>query len=59
MRKLQPLHFASSELVHTGSELSRAGGRSRIRRSRGHSTPEGRFTPLTPGLNALDYELGL
>eukprot|EP00965_Chrysotila_dentata_P245850 6206809-Pleurochrysis_carterae.AAC.1 len=26
-----------------------------IRRSRGHSTPEGRFIPLTPGLGAPKY----
>eukprot|EP00965_Chrysotila_dentata_P056645 1879352-Pleurochrysis_carterae.AAC.1 len=37
------------------TELARAGDRYRIRRSRGHSTPEGRVTTLTPGLGAPEY----
>eukprot|EP00965_Chrysotila_dentata_P224158 6194016-Pleurochrysis_carterae.AAC.2 len=40
------------------SLLAQVIGRSRIQRSQGHSTPEGGFTSLTPGLGALEYQLG-
>eukprot|EP00965_Chrysotila_dentata_P086762 2863904-Pleurochrysis_carterae.AAC.1 len=36
--------------ANDGSELARAGDRSRRRRSRGHSTLEGRFSPRTPAM---------